>query len=82
MRKILLVMSAAVLLAACDDPKAARKALGNLGFTNVETKGYSWFGCGKDDSFSTAFEATNAQGQRVTGVVCSGWFKGATVRFD
>ena len=80
MRYMLMVATVA-LLAACDDPNGAQNALSNMGFTNIRTTGYSFFGCGDDDAFHTAFRATNPQGKTVTGVVCSGVFKGATVRF-
>ncbi len=60
----------------------ARKALRDAGLKPVKVGGYSFFACGKDDTFSTQFTATNAQGQTVTGTVCSGWLKGKTVRFD
>lgn len=69
-------------LAACDDPKTARHALEAMGFTHIETHGYAMFGCSKSDDFATKFVAVNPQGRTVTGVVCSGWLKGATVRFD
>ena len=39
-------------------------------------------GCAKDDEFRTGFAATAPNGERVTGVVCSGWMKGATLRLD
>ncbi len=39
--------------------------------------------CGEDDSvlMSKSFSATSISGQRVSGVVCCGHFKGCTVRF-
>lgn len=82
MRKVLLIASL-FLLAGCTDEKGATSALSDAGLTPVNVGGYPlWGGCGKDDAFATKFIATNAQGKRVTGVVCSGWFKGKTVRFD
>lgn len=80
-RNIVAASLIALSLAACTDEKAAEKALVSLGMTHIRLTGYDWFGCGKDDQFSTGFEAINPQGQPVHGVVCSGWFKGATVRF-
>ena len=38
-------------------------------------------GCGEGDTHATPFVAKNQAGQTVNGVVCSGWNKGATVRF-
>ena len=83
MKRFLLLVICLCTLAACDDLKAAQKALSNMGFVDIKTTGYTMFGCGKDDDFHTGFTATNPiTGLRVTGVVCSGWLKGATVRFD
>lgn len=73
---------ACVALAACTDGAGAIRAAENAGLKDVVTEGYAMWGCGRDDSFRTRFSATNPQGRRVTGVVCSGWLKGSTVRFD
>jgi len=72
----------ALILSGCTKPDAARQALESNGFTNIQLDGYSIFGCGKDDYFSDKFTATGANGKQVTGVVCSGWFKGSTIRMD
>lgn len=77
------ILGAALLLAACTDEPRALHALSDASLTPVSVGGYSWFGCGKDDQYATKFIATNANGKRVTGVVCAGfWFKGQTIRFD
>lgn len=68
-------------LTACTSQSDADSALKALGMTNIQYTGYSLFACSKDDTFHTGFTATNPQGQQVTGTVCSGVFKGATVRF-
>ena len=78
----LIVLAALLSIAACSDEQTARRVLEEQGFTEVRTTGWSWFGCGKDDTFSTGFEAKSPRGSSVSGVVCSGWFKGATVRLD
>lgn len=72
----------AAFLAACSDADTARRAAESSGLTEVQTTGYRVFGCSDDDTFHTGFTAKNANGKHVSGVVCSGWFKGATVRFD
>lgn len=64
------------------DPAGAAKTLDSVGFTNIETTGYGWFKCGKGDAWRTDFKAQNPNGKEVTGTVCSGFFKGSTVRFD
>lgn len=77
-------IAAAVLLclitAGCTNEDKARHALEGAGYTRIEMQGYSLFGCGKDDQFSDEFSALGPTGKPVSGVVCSGWFKGATIR--
>ncbi|MET3232228.1 UNVERIFIED_ORG: hypothetical protein ABIC54_004433 [Burkholderia sp. 1263] len=82
MKRIAMVLAVLTLLAACTDETAARKALAGSGFTDINITGYSYFGCDKHDTFSTGFEARGPSGQFVSGVVCSGWMKGATIRFQ
>jgi len=67
---------------ACTSPERATQTLLAQGYTQVETTGYAYFDCGRDDIFATGFEATAPSGQRVEGAVCSGLFKGNTVRLD
>lgn len=55
------------------------------GYTNVHVLGTAVFGCSDSDSiiYNRKFEATSkATGRHVTGVVCGGFLKGKTVRFD
>ena len=74
---------AVMLLSGCTAPQDARDALEAQGFTEVSTGGYAFFGCGNESNVQqcTEFTAKNAAGKRVSGVVCSGRFKGATIRF-
>ncbi len=81
MNKILIALLA-VTLAGCSSSKDANKALNAAGYKNIETHGYSVFGCSEDDTFKTKFTATGPTGVPVEGVVCSGWFKGSTIRTD
>lgn len=81
MKKILIALAVVATLTACSSRKDAESALTSAGFTKIETQGYSFFGCGDDDTFKTKFTAQNPQGKQVSGVVCSGWFKGGTIRF-
>jgi len=78
--KTALVLLAALLLCGCTDPKGTKEALEGQGYTKVTVGGYATFSCGDDDDFATTFEAINPVGKPVTGVVCTGFFKGATVR--
>ena len=72
----------AVLFSGCTASNEATRALEGAGYTQIQITGYSWFGCGKDDTFATGFEATGPSGKHVSGVVCSGWLKGATIRTE
>jgi len=66
----------------CSRPEEAKRVLTEQGYTEIETLGYRWFGCGSEDGFSDGFSATSPSGARVEGVVCGGWGKGMTIRFD
>lgn len=72
----------AVAISGCTDADSARRALENNGFTEIEITGWRWFGCDQKDAFHTGFRALNTNGRQIEGVVCSGWFKGSTVRYD
>jgi hypothetical protein len=76
----------ALTIIGCTDAEQARRATEAQGLKNVKITGYRWFGCddGKNssDTFHTGFEATGPNGTKVSGVVCSGLLKGATVRYD
>lgn len=64
------------------DPAATVRTLESMGFTNVQTTGYRLLGCGTGDIRHTGFMATSVNGTRVSGIACSGFFKGTTIRFD
>lgn len=78
MKKLMMVV-AAIALAGCSDSETATKALDGAGYTAIRTDGFA-LGCGRDDQFSTGFKASGPTGKPVSGVVCSGWMKGATIR--
>lgn len=80
-KKFLLTL-VAVALVGCTDSDVAHKSLAGAGYTDIEITGYAFFGCSDDDAFRTGFNAKGLNGQPVEGVVCSGWFKGATIRLD
>lgn len=79
--KIWIFAFAIVVLAGCSSENEARRVLAGQGYTNINTTGYAFFGCDEKDDFHTGFEAISPNGSRVEGVVCSGFLKGATVRF-
>lgn len=80
--RLVFVAACTCVLCACTDPPTAERALDDLGFTEIQTTGYRFFSCGEDYTFHTGFAATNVNGKRVTGAVCSGWLKGTSVKFD
>ena len=60
----------------------ATEVLTAQGYSEIEITGYGWLDCSDDDAYATAFTATAPSGSKVDGTVCSGWFKGNTVRLD
>jgi hypothetical protein len=85
MKKLIMVALAfGVMCSACTDERGAKKAAEDMGFSDVQVGGYPWFfdSCSDSDTFKTKFKAVNVHGQPVSGTVCSGWFKGKTVRLD
>ena len=82
MKKIFAIALIALSLSGCTRPGLAERVLTEQGYTNIEAGGYGFFSCSEDDAFKTNFKATAPSGKRVEGTVCSGWFKGATIRFD
>ena len=84
MKKPLLALALVFALSGCFPmgEESATRAVEAMGLTDVKIEGMAVFGCSNDDNFRSRFSATNPKGQRVTGVVCGGFFKGSTVRFD
>lgn len=80
--RLILAAVCAVAIAACSSSNDAQRALNGAGYTNINITGYRWTGCSESDEFSTGFEATGPSGVRTSGVVCSHWFKGSTIRTD
>lgn len=85
--KHLLVIVAVLIFAAWAiwpkaRPDEARAVLSAQGYTQVEITGSRLFGCGREDVYRTGFRAVGPTGVPAQGVVCSGIFKGATVRIE
>lgn len=76
------IIGSVLVLTGCSDSRKATQTLKNQGYTRITTDGYAWFMCSEQDTFATKFYATSPNGNRVSGAVCSGWFKGNTIRFD
>ena len=80
MKTLLIIIIASMV--SCSNPERTVKILEAQGFSEVQTTGYDFFECGRDDFFSTGFKAKNQNGKDVEGVVCCGLFlKGCTTRF-
>lgn len=77
---VLIALILIVSPALFTDREGAMRTLTAAGYTDVRITGYAFFGCGDDDAFRTAFEARGVAGTKVTGVVCRGIWKGATIR--
>lgn len=83
MKRLLTVILTSITLTACaPDPDRTERVLTQHGYTNIQTKGYAMFSCSDDDFFRTKFKATSPSGHEVRGAVCSGFFKGSTIRLD
>ena len=79
MKKIIYIL-VLLALSACSNSEQATRALQGAGYKDINITGYSLFGCADEDYIRTGFKAIGPSGQQVNGVVCSGWFKGATIR--
>lgn len=77
--KLIIGLLVLMAIVGCTDPDGAKRALERDGYTDIEITGFDFFGCGKDDTFQTGFRAKK-RGHAVTGVFCSGYFKGGTIR--
>ena len=76
------ILIALLCVSGCTNDDDAFRALNAEGYTNIQTGGYAFFACSKDDFYHTSFTAKNAKGKTVEGVVCSGlFFKGSTIRY-
>lgn len=79
------LIGTALVICACTTPDDQRRAVENMGFSDVVIlDGVPFFSCSDSDDvfFSANFSATNSAGKRVTGVVCCGSIgKACTVRF-
>lgn len=81
-----LVLFVCVVLAICLIPRVDSQGtidtLEKQGYTEVEITGWRPFAASEEDLYATGFKAKSPSGQTVTGTVCSGLFKGKTIRFD
>jgi hypothetical protein len=85
MKKIIVVLAAVSILSSCtseNDFNKGKRQLEQQGYTNIKNTGHSWFGCSDDDTYSSGFEATDNNGNKIKGAFCSGVLKGITIRFQ
>ena len=74
------VLILTTLLFGCTrPPNDVQSILEGQGYSNIELTGYAFFACSDDDFFHDGFTATK-DGKPVSGVVCSGFLKGSTIR--
>ena len=69
-------------MCSCTDPKGAQRVLQNAGYKDIQITGFRFLLKDEKDWYSTGFEATGPNGNKVTGAVTAGLFKGNTIRFD
>ena len=78
---IAILGAVALMLAGCTSQDDARRALEGAGYTDIQLGGYAWLMCdSKSDTFATEFTAKGPTGRAISGAVCSGFFKGSTIR--
>ena len=91
MRKII-AATALLALAGCvgTNPQAAVEIAEDAGYTDVQTTGLNFWGCGTGQENAylgskiemTGFTATAPSGRRVTGTVCKGTFGNYDIRIQ
>jgi hypothetical protein len=74
-------ITGALLLTSCTSEKDVAKYAEMEGWDSYEVIGYSFFGCDEKDAFHTEFKAIKNK-REFTGIICSGLFKGATLRLN
>lgn len=81
MKRIILGLTilCAFSLFGCTDAPNAKRHLEADGVKEIKITGHS-LGCGEDDFYATGFTGVKNE-KKVSGVVCAGTFKGATIRY-
>ncbi len=80
MEKVVVV--ALLLLTGCSaDPEKVKYFLEADGCSETIVGGWTLTGCSDKDAFKNSFSCIK-NGKSVNGVVCSGWFKGYTIRYQ
>ena len=85
-RMLQVAIFAIIGLTACTDTDEATRVLEAAGYTNIELLGYAPIACGithgNMTGWHTKFKAIGLNGKPVSGAVCSGVFKSATINLD
>jgi hypothetical protein len=80
-KRLIVLLALVATVSACEgDKDQIGRALAAEGCTSVNLTGYDPWGCSDSDTYSCGFTAVR-NGQKVKGVVCSGAWKGATIRY-
>lgn len=67
-----LIIAVIVMVSFGDSPASTTHYLDSLGYKQIQTHGYSFFGCVRDNDaiIRTSFSAINANGIKVHGTYC------------
>jgi hypothetical protein len=81
--KTIVILLTTLLLFGCTSGEDGLKMLDEAGYTDISLTGYNALACTEDDYYHIGFTATNPQGKRVKGTVCSGFaFKNASININ
>lgn len=80
MKIIITLLVVSLLLVGCSNPEGTTRTLQGMGMTDIDIKGYAFFGCSDREMFHTHFTAKGPSGNHVEGVACSSWLSGTTIR--
>jgi hypothetical protein len=70
---IVIVLAIGAMIGGCGvNEDKGRAAVEATGMTDVKVGSHPWFGigCSSDDTYSSSFKATGANGKPVSGVIC------------
>ena len=71
-----------VLVSCSQSPETVERYMKAHGdCEKVEDHGWGFFGCGKEDFYKNKFTCYK-KGKSYEGILCSGLFKGTTIRWD
>lgn len=71
-----------ISMTGCTDEDGAYNLLMKEGYSDIHITGYEYFACSDSDKYRTGFTATNMKGNKVSGVVCCGYLKACTIRYN